>query len=174
MLHALNARYLSMEKRRFEMLAYLESLSDAERNKAPAPTDWSPLQIMEHVVTVEEWMAGPNAALPHENGKVLLKGHLFIMLGGGLTRVAVGLGFRIPTLPQAEPQGAHFDFTAIKRRWENARQSLLPKLEAVMPETRHLSIALHPIAGPLNAGQVVTLLDVHLAYHWRHFPRAGK
>ena len=174
MLPKLNILYQRIEKRKAEMLTFLESLSDAARNNAPNPSAWSPLQVMEHVVTVEEWMAGPNMALPPANGKVLLKGHLFILLGGGLTRVASLAGFRIPTLPEAEPQGEHFNFTALKQRWENARKSLAPKLEAVTPKTQHLPIALHPVAGPLNAKQALVLLDVHLAYHWRHFPLAGR
>ena len=174
MLPKLNILYQRIEKRKAEMLTYIEYLSDAERNNVPNSSAWSPLQTLEHVVTVEEWMAGPNMAPPPENGSVLLKGHLFILLGGGLTRFATMSGFRIPTLPEAEPQGDYFDFTALKQRWENARESLAPKLEAVTPKTRHLPIALHPVAGPLNAKQAVALLDVHLAYHWRHFPRSKK
>lgn len=161
----LNHLYKSMEKRKAEFLTYLERLTDAERRRCPTVADWSPLQVMEHVVVVEEWMAAPYEALSHANSKVLIKGRLFITLGGGLMRS----GFRMPTVPQAEPQ-TDLDFTTIKQRWEIARILLSRKLATVTQETQPVPIALHPIAGPLNAKQVLELLDVHLAYHWRHRP----
>ena len=156
----------SLEKQKDELLTYLEALSEEDRNRNATTAEWSPLQVMEHIVVVEEWMAGPNQALPPANGKVLFKGHLFIILGGGLMRS----GLRMPTIPMAEP-GQVLDFTAIKLRWHTARTLLASKLEAVTQETQPLPIALHPMAGPLNAKQVLGLLDVHLAYHLRHLPR---
>ena len=166
MLPELNTLYQSIERRKAEMLAHLESLPDKEQGKSPTTAEWSPLQVVDHVVIVEEWMAGPDAAILPSDARVLMKGRLFITLGGGLMRSAL----RMPTLPVAVPQDDP-DLAAIKQRWDMSRTMLCPKLAAVTPETRPLPIALHPVAGPLNAKQVLLLLDVHLAYHWRHFPR---
>ena len=166
MLPELNALCQSIEKRKAEMLAYFESLPDAERVKSPTTAEWSPLQVMDHVVIVEEWMAGPNAAVPPTDARVLMKGRLFMAFGGTVMRSAL----RVPTLPAAAPHD-DLDFAAIKQRWDVSRTMLCPKLAAVTPGTRPLPIALHPVAGPLNAKQVLLLLDIHLAYHWRHFPR---
>ena len=166
MLPELNTLYQSIEKRKAAMLTYLETLPDEERSKNAAAAEWSPLQVMDHVVIVEEWMAGPNAAVLPANARVLMKGRLFITLGGGVMRSAL----RMPTLPMAVPQD-DLDFTAIKQRWDRSRNMLAPKLAAVTQETQPLPIALHPVAGPLNAKQVLVLLDAHLAYHWRHMPR---
>ena len=166
MLPELDLLYRSMETRKAEMLTHLATLSHEERNRNPKPSEWSPLQVMDHLVLVEEWMSCPNRAVPPKHGKVLLKGRLFIFFGGGIMRSR----FRIPTIPMAVPQ-TNLDFAEIERRWDDARGGLALKLAAITTETQSLPIALHPIAGPLNGRQVLELLDVHLAYHVRHFPQ---
>ncbi len=168
MLPELNILHQSIERRKAEILIYVESLPDEEQSKSLAAGGWSPLQVLDHIVIVEEWMAGPDAAALPVNARVLMKGRLFIAFGGGLMRSAL----RVPPLPTAVPHDDP-DFTAVKQRWDRSRTLLCPKLAAVTPKTRPLPIALHPVAGPLNAKQVLLLLDVHLAYHWRHLPRAS-
>ncbi len=142
----------SLETRKAKMLVCLESLSHEERGSKPAPSDWSPLQVMEHVVIVEEWMAAPQPV----GDNILLKGHLFMIFGVGLMRT----GLRVPTLPMATPRGDP-DYADVKRRWEDARNALASKRAAVTGKARHLPIALHPAAGPLNAKQALTLLSSH-------------
>ena len=165
MLTALEKLHQNTEQRKTEMLAYLESLTDQERMKQPTPSDWSPLQVMEHIVIVEEWVSGPTP----KNRKVLLKGYLFMALGVSTMRK----GTRVPTLPQAVPSGA-LNYTEIKQRWEDARAFISSKLASVTQETQDEPIALHPVAGPLTAKQILELLDAHLIYHWKHFPRVYK
>ena len=164
MLQELNLLYRSIEERRGEMLTYLEAMTDERQNKNPTPTEWSPLQVMEHIVIVEEYVASP---LPPADNKVLLKGHLFMTFGVGLMRT----GLRIPTIPQAVPSNA-LDFAAVRQRWSDARNCLLSKLKTVAQENQAAPIAPHPIAGPLTAKQTLELLDAHLIYHLRHFPHS--
>ena len=158
--------YQSIEKRKAAMLNIIDALTDEQRRESPAPAEWSPLQVMEHVVVVEEWMANP---LPPGNDRILLKGRLFILLGVGSMR----RGLRMPTLPEAAPCG-DTNFAVIRERWENARERIAARLETITPETRPSPIALHPVAGPLNAQQTLQLLDAHLTYHLRYFPHVTK
>jgi hypothetical protein len=162
---AVASRYQSIEQRKSIMLRYLETLTDEERRKNPTPAEWSPLQILEHLVLLEELSLG--ADLP-ANAKILPKAYLFVTLGGGLTRVGAVSGLRIPTLPAFEPRGEH-DFSVIKKRWGKARKTLSGRLASVKQPKR--PFIMHAVAGPMSANQFLELLDVHLAYHWRHFPR---
>ena len=165
MMPRLNTLFRSIEAQKAEMLRYVETLTDEERNQNLTPAEWSPLQVMEHIVSVEELTT---AAGLQSNARVLLKGHIFITLGGGLMRLCARSGLRTPTLPVFEPSGEH-DFQTIKQRWDEATNALAPKLVSVTRETQ--PFVMHPVAGPLSARQFFELLDVHLAYHWRHFPR---
>ena len=162
MLPELNTLSQSMETRKTEMLAYIDALPSEKRNAKPRPSEWSPLQVMEHLVLVEEWMAAPCPP----GGKVLTRGKIFVLFGGNMMRSR----FRIPTVPMAEPQVV-LDDALIRQRWDRARASLSAKLAEVTAENRSSPIALHPLVGPLDALQTLTLLDVHLAYHLRHLPK---
>ena len=170
MLLELNRLYQSITQRKAELLTSLDSLTDAQRSHAPSPSEWSPLQVLEHLVSVEESLAGPTAPALPADAKVLPKGRMFITFGGGLMRLCAQSGLRIPSLPVFEPQG-NGDYPFLKTRWNTTRAALLPTIAAVMEATQAAPIALHPIAGPLNAAPVLILLDAHLAYHWRHLPR---
>lgn len=83
LLPELRALYNSMEERKTGMLARLEAIPPGERGKSRAKGEWSPRQVMEHLVVVEEWIGG-TGDLPPKGTKVLLKGkgHLFITFGG--------------------------------------------------------------------------------------------
>ena len=95
MLSELDNLYQSIERRKTEILTRLDALPDADRRKNPAPTEWSPLQVMEHVILVEELVVGPDALTLPANAQIQLKGRLFVLVGGAMMRS----GLRMPTLP---------------------------------------------------------------------------
>ena len=169
MLPELNTLFQEMEKQKGSMLTRLQALSSEEQSRPPTPAEWSPLQVMSHVIAVEKIFED---VLPEE-AKVLVQGHLFIAIGGRLMRFSTWSGLRIPTMPAFEPQEEH-DFAALKQCWDKTRESLAFKLAAVTQDTVLLPFAMHPAVGPLNAKQFLRLLDIHLAYHLRHFPRFQK
>ncbi len=158
--------YQGLEKAKAGMLDRMEKLTDDERNRKPAPGEWSSLQVLEHVVVVEEWMAGINSDPPPPNARVQMRGRLFIKYAGRMMRS----GRRIPTIPMSAPPDAPC-YSEVVNRWSDARKVLEQKLRDVKPGSQFIPIALHPLAGPLNPAQVLDLLDAHLDYHIKHFPK---
>jgi hypothetical protein len=59
---------------------------------------------------------------------------------------------------------------SLVQRWGQSRDLLKAKLQAIRPEALVQPIAMHPLAGPLDAQRVLTLLEVHLIYHLRQLP----
>jgi DinB superfamily len=161
----LGRRIATLESNKSRMLEYLDSLSPSARDFRPTKDDWSPLQVLEHIVMVEEWMSGPNQAVAPRLDKVRLSGYLFIFFGGRF----MASGLRVPTLSMMHPK-ADLDFEEIKARWSRSREDLERKLQTVTAQELSRPIALHPVAGPLNPVQVLTLLEVHSDYHWRFMP----
>lgn len=154
-------RWQSIENQKAVFISYLNALSEDALTARATPVDWSLLEVLEHVIIVEEWVSAP--FINSEGKRVGMKAYLFTGLGGAITRS----GIRIPTLPVAEPSGTA-SLNDLIERWARARQSLAPKLLQVTASRWYAPIALHPFAGPMNAYQVMGLLDVHLAYHLRH------
>lgn len=149
-----------------DLLRVLGSLTENELRESASPSVWSPLGILEHIVLVEEWTAGPNEEPLPENAQVMVKGRIFVAFANRFMR----LGLRVPTDPRAEPS-AHPDLEALVQRWDKSRELLKTKLQTVQKETLYQPIAMHPLAGPLDPLRVLVLLEVHIIYHLRQLPK---
>jgi hypothetical protein len=166
MLSQIEDPFRKVESLKLDMLRILGSLTDNELQTPHSSSYWSPLGILEHIVLVEEWTAGPNEEPLPENAQVLVKGRLFVAFVNRFMR----FGVRVPTVAEAEPS-THPDLTSLMQRWDKSRDLLKAKLQVVRKETLNHPIAVHPIAGPLDALRVLGLLEVHLIYHLRQLPK---
>jgi len=166
MLPQLEEPFKTIECLKSDMLRVLGALTEDELRERPSPSDWSPLGIPEHIVLVEEWTSGPSEEPLPENARVLLKGRVFVAFASRFMRS----GVRVPTDPSAEPSG-HHDRDSLAQRWDLSRDLLKAKLQDVRKETLNQPIAMHPLAGPVNACQVLALLEVHMIYHLRQLPK---
>ncbi len=167
MLKEIDEKLQVLEDTKRYLIRHVDSLSTEERERAPKPGQMSPIQVLAHVVLVEETVTGPFVS-DTKNRTVSLKGYLFMLTAVALMR----FGCRIPTLPYLSPKGPQ-DYEATKRRWEEARINLRRKLERVTARSKKIPIAFQPMAGPMTADMVLEFLNVHLRYHWKHFPKSA-
>ena len=166
MLSQITEPFEKIESLKSDMLRILGSLTEKELQEPASPSYWSPLGILEHIVLVEEWTAGPNEESLPENAHVTVKGRVFVAFVNRIMRK----GVRVPTAPGVEPS-AHPDMESLLQRWEKSRDLLKAKLQGVQKETLLQPIAMHPLAGPLDASRVLVLLEVHLIYHLCQLPK---
>ena len=169
MLTELDTIYRKIEERRTEMINRLEALPDAEQMMPPTTLEWSALQVVEHLIMYEELVCNWRARAVGATASPSWKGRGFV----GLMTWIMRSRLRIPTLPELQPQ-SESTLLALCERWRVVRVNLRTGLEAVTQERLPTVFILHPIAGPLNAMQVLQLLDAHLMYHQRHWPLEKK
>ena len=167
-MNELNPYITNLDTRRAAMLQYMDGLSEGDLKRAPRPKAWSPLEVLEHIIIVEEMTTKANRPKAGED-RVGMKARIFMVVGVGPMRP----GFRIPTMPMLLPKRNH-DYDALKERWTEARRTLAAQVEAVKTESQHRAMVVHPLAGPMSAAMALDFLDVHLRYHWKNFPRVSK
>ena len=158
----------NLDTRKAAVLAYLDSLNPMDLKRAPRPGQWSPLEVLEHIVIVEELTTKARTPAAGEQ-KVGLKARGFMLLGVAPMRP----GFRIPTMPVLQPK-RNQDYNTLKERWAAARRDLSAHLESVGADVTQRAMIVHPLAGPMSAAMALDFLDVHLRYHWKNFPRLSR
>jgi hypothetical protein len=172
MIDDLKRRLGVIEARKNDVLARVGALAEAERTRRPSPGDWSPQEIVEHLVLYEELLAGWIAAAGSAPEPKKRRGGLPALFVPVITRI-MRWGVRIPTLPELLPRG-EASLEELERRWAGVRAALTDRLGAIPPGAAGAPIALHPIAGPLDAVAVLRLADAHLVYHQRQIERRKK
>ena len=165
----LEERFRKIEAQKAALLGRVCALDVTERAKAPKTGEWSPLQVIAHLVLAEGLMAGEieKAAGPEGRGarpKPLTA--LMVPLLCGAMRAALPM---LPP-PTMEPPPTPDPLEASEARWSELRAALCARLESVAdPDARNFS--LHPILGPISARQALDITEAHLTYHTKRFPR---
>ena len=133
------------------------------------PGQWSYAQMLQHLAIAEGEVTGQIAALKAvQNPADLPKtSPVFVPLLSKLLRWGVPL----PAPPNMLPPESPLTLAESETLWNEKRVALKARLEALGTGDLAAPIALHPIAGPLNARQVLALADAHQRYHLRQFPK---
>jgi uncharacterized damage-inducible protein DinB len=101
-----------LERTRRELVQLIESLSDEQLHKRPGSDIWSPAEVLEHVLLVEESV-----------GKIIRR----------LRKVALGAAEPFPSLPagQTRPDGRPLAPPAMQPKGGLSRTELQERLQAV-------------------------------------------
>jgi hypothetical protein len=145
------------------VLARFAEMPEASRDKMPSKDAWSASGVVEHLVKVEEQVAGPwRKALGSKPPTLGIKSGV---LSAMVSTVFARTNMRVPTVPELVPTGA-LALPELTSRWEKARN----ELTAVLPENSKVAWVMHPVFGPLSSDQMGKLLAAHLQHHLRHWP----
>ena len=157
-------RFAAIESQRRTIEARICALSDVHLT-AKAAGAWSVMQIVEHLVLSDETVGQASETPAAEDP-------MFRVLPRAVRRVLVLAAFKhnlalpLPS-PGLEPLGK-VPLPVLLERWEQSRIRLRGTLEAAQLDKPGWS---HPVLGPLTALQVLTLAEVHTAYHARQMER---
>ncbi len=146
------------------ILLRLESMPESQRHLAPKPGEWSAAGVVEHLVLVEECIAGPwrQRRLEISPVKPGIKSGL---VSRSASFVLSKTNIRVPTVSELEPK-EQMSTNELKKRWDTARASLI----AALPNDSQSAWIIHPVFGPLSCNQMCKLLTSHLEHHLHHFP----
>jgi hypothetical protein len=158
----LGRRLDEMDARKDVLLGGLSATSAERLVFRPGGTGWCALDVVQHVVLVEEGVvayvrrkleAPPRAVGPFHGVKRLL---LVLVLKSPLR-------FRAP-VPQVVPAET-LPIAEIAPRWERVRGNLRETLAGLGEERLRAMLFRHPAAGPLDAAGTLDFLDEHAKHH---------
>lgn len=167
---AANARYTAQATAFFNELA---PVNDEALNRIPADGGWSAMQVLHHLILVEQnALAYVRKKLSYQ--PVLEKSGLLTALRMALLRVALisPIKFKAPRSAAAEriPEAANFADT--RALWDKARADWTAFLEQMPDELNEKAVFKHPRAGRLSWVQTLEFLAGHFARHQRQVRRA--
>jgi uncharacterized damage-inducible protein DinB len=155
------------ESRRREMVAEADRLTAEQLTFRTAPNAWSPLDVIEHLVKVEEAIA--SRAQPREPRGLVeaarVKGAL------GIMRVLFTFRGRIKVPVQAVLPLGGVTLHDLVRRWEAAQAALGERLEGFGPEDWSRPMMRHPLLGRLTPAEGLRFIYWHMGHHRRQIAR---
>ena len=163
----LHTLYDQIEMKKTETIRRVLSYSEADREVKPKPGEWSPAQVVDHLIFYENWMlAGSKQAI--DAGETMKHG-IRASVFTSILRFLIGRNRRVGTLKQFEPPEA-IDLTAKLAEWGDIRSAMRTRLDDVTAERMKLAFTVHPFAGPMDAACSLELISLHLDYHLRYLP----
>ena len=146
------------------VLVRLDSMPETQRTVAPAPGEWSASGVVEHLVLLEENIAGTwrQRLLEMPSPKTGIKSALLSRI---VSVVVSKTDLRVPTATELEPKEV-MEVDELRDRWHTARERLV----AALPDDTRSAWILHPEFGPLSSEQMGRLVASHLEHHLRHWP----
>jgi len=156
------ARLAAIEVRRQALLARVGEMDPAALARRPPDGGWSLLEVIEHLVLVEEVVLGAPDRPPYEHPpRRTLGNRLRYLMVMGVLRF--GIDVRAPSrrmIPAGE-----CDLAALRQRWDRNQAWFRAHLADLDASGARRAVFRHPVSGPIDAHQAVTMLGAHLARH---------
>ena len=168
MLAANRTRFAALERRRQALLGELETLGDSALSFRPAPGTWSILEVVHHLVLLEQ---GILRAVQDEPAQPRRRRNLRERVGCAAVWLVFKLGLRvkIPT-NRVRPQPG-LPLSRLEQEWAASRASLEAYLDSAPASMPSETMFRHPIGGPMNVEQTLLFLTRHFDHHRRQISR---
>jgi len=150
-----------------DLLARVAARPVEEQGKPPMPGEWSPLEVIAHLITSEQFMVG--YATP-DSAKHTKTSGLSQRIVVGMLCAVLRSGVRLPTPEVMLPPKEVKTLETLSKEWEATRRELREALARITPDA---VFGVHPYFGPVTARQVLEMAETHLIYHTKRFPGAG-
>jgi hypothetical protein len=168
MLRQLERRIGRLERQRAALLGELQGMKPARLAFHPAPGSWSALDLVEHLVLVEEAVLRgipdrpPTRSLADSARAAMVLPLLYLTF-------ARGVRLRAPTLAVLPVGGS--TLAQLEARWTRARANLRAVLQLMGPEDLSRPFLRHPVIGWLTTLESLGFLERHVAHHRQQLKR---
>lgn len=144
------------------LLARIDQIDPALRQRRPGPDRWSIVEVLEHVVIVETGIATALARDPSPDRPRRFAGRWWRYPA---LRVVLSLGVKIRLPVESIAPTGRADQEELLGRWAEGRERLRQWLEGIDPMILGTPRFKHPIGGWLDVPQGVTFAGDHLFHH---------
>lgn len=165
----------ALDDRRTEFLAALESITPDQLNRSPGGKAWTPLQIGEHLMRVEQGLA-------HVARRQIEKGDARRDVGEPSERSVEGLiealrtpaKFKVPAgVPSIVPTGG-IDLETLRQAWLETGERWRTIVETLPPDLARTPLVHHAVAGAMTTAQTLRMLEAHIEHHTHQLARTAQ
>lgn len=160
---ALFRSFQRLQGKKEATLSAVSEWSTAQRVHRPSATSWSALDVLDHVIKVEDEAVTSIRANLSEGRGFTLREHIGAMVVNGVMRSPI----RIKTpgsVSSVLPQSAT-DLTEIAARWSETRVDMHNTIEELGPERMKEGLFKHPVSGWMTLPEALGFLHAHLIHH---------
>jgi len=160
----LASRFEALEKRRLAFTERVRSLSPDQQKAHPAPKEFSPLEVLQHMALAEQFDVELMRKRPPEQLRGRRARTNFIYRNA-ISKMESGR--RLPTMGSMVPRTS-LSANEADQDWQGVRANVRQFLEkAETPETP----VMKSILGTLSAADLLRLFEAHMNYHEQRFPK---
>jgi hypothetical protein len=160
-----------LEASRLRVLGAVDGVPHATLNRAPAPGQWSALQVLHHVVTVEALTLG-YVRKKMQAGAALETAGPASRLRLLAVQAALALPIRVKAPAIASDVPRESELTVLRARWDDVRSGLDELVRSFPPELENRLVFRHPYAGRMTLAHALGTLEAHLDHHIPQVERA--
>jgi DinB superfamily len=157
-----------MERHRAALLARIAPLSAEQLVARTSPDQWHVLDILEHLIIIEEMILRGIATRP---GPLPVAARLQGGVRLTMLRLYLRSGGKVKAPSRAILPRGKVSLQELLERWDRTRAGYRTALEAFDRPDLVRPMMKHPIIGRLTPVQTLTFLDAHLAHHARQIDR---
>jgi hypothetical protein len=147
-------RFAAIEAQKSEVLRRVGALSAEDRLKIAKADDWSPLQVVYHLMRAEELL--PASAAP-----IAMPFNPKLQIGCLILKAAIP----VPSKAKEEPRN-DVSLEEMTMRWNIAREKLAQSLATPV----NIRVADHPVFGGIDIDGYLQMLEAHITYHLKRWP----
>ncbi len=161
-----------LEEQKTDLLLQIERWPLVMLNRRPTPSDWSVLEMLDHIVKSEIAIlssARTGLTNPHRIG---LDDKLRTAF---LQKVFVSdRKVKVPASASVVLPGSTLQLEAIRERWNNSREELHGFVSRADYELLSKGIFRHPVGGWMGMQQILEFFSVHLTHHGYQVDRIAR
>ena len=156
-----------VEARRREVMAEVDRLTAEQLTFRAAPSSWSTLDVVEHLVKVEEGIVSRARLREPRSLSETLKAKASLVA----MYLVSGLRLRVRVPVQGILPLGGVTLSDLVSRWEGAEAALRERLEALGPGDWSRPMMRHPLLGLLTPAEGLTFIRWHMGHHRRQIER---
>ena len=169
----LELRFNQLENSRLQLLAELEKRDDKELNFHPGKDKWSVIQVMHHLIIIEQLSIG------YINKKLTYKTNINKSGFGSAIRVFVltlilkmPFRFKAPKIVSEVPDNS--DLNETKNQWDQVRKEMQELFDNLPEDFLNKNIFKHALAGKMNIYQMLSFMEEHFKHHVKQIDRIAR
>jgi hypothetical protein len=156
-----------IDRQRRALLAEVDELGPEQLVFRPREGDWSALDVVEHLVRVEEAIISRVKQRPPRTWREAARARLSLELIS--VYFLVGRRFKAP-VPAILPQGG-VTLADLSTRWAAAQEAMRRTIDGFGPAEFARPMMRHAILGLLTPMEALTFIRRHIAHHHRQIAR---
>jgi hypothetical protein len=164
MISELRDKFEMYGRARRVLLDDLAVLNDDQIRRKPGPSEWSILQIVQHMVLAEQgvmqYLPEPEELIHRKRG---LRARIFYVV----VLLILRWNIRVPVPTQRMVPDGNTSLSELRQQWDQNMRWFRVYLDSLGPEDLRRAVFSHPVAGPLTGPQAGKLGQYHFEAHLR-------